>query len=361
MLGDSRPQRAAEVTSVLHDTIPASSGWSTAEGTGVGDPSARPTVVVLKGGISAEREVSLVTGSQVETALAEAGLPVVSVDTATPDFIDRIRYSGADVAFICLHGRFGEDGTVQGLLELIGMPYVGSGVLSSAMAMDKWISKLVFEAAGVPTPEALLVERGDDWDVESVTSAIGEHVVVKPSREGSAIGVTIVHDAADLPTAMAIAFEHDDAVVIEQFVEGVEITVGVVGTDEPIALPTLEIVPEHEFYDYESKYAPGMSTHITPARLPEDVRDLSKSIALDAHKALGCVGLSRVDLIVPEGEAPSVLEVNTIPGMTTTSLLPEAARAAGIEFPELCARLVTDALAYWRRRSQDQASWGADT
>jgi D-alanine-D-alanine ligase len=327
----------------------------------VGDPGTRPKVVVLKGGVSAEREVSLVTGAQVEAALDEAGLPVVCVDTSAPDFIDRIRDSGADVAFICLHGRFGEDGTIQGLLELIGMPYVGSGVLSSAMAMDKWISKLVFQAAGVPTPEALLVERGDDWDVESVISAIGEHAVVKPSREGSAIGVTIVHEAAGLPEAMRIAFEHDDAVVIEQFVEGVEITVGVVGTDEPIALPTLEIVPEHDFYDYESKYLPGMSTHIIPARLPEDVRELSKAIALEAHKALGCVGVSRVDLIVPDGGAPSVLEVNTIPGMTTTSLLPEAAQAAGIEFPDLCARLVTDAIDYWRRRARDQADWGAET
>jgi D-alanine-D-alanine ligase len=203
------------------------------------------------------------------------------------------------------------------------------------------------------------VERGDVWDVGSVTSAVGEHVVVKPSREGSAIGVTIVEDAVELPAAMAVAFEHDDAVLVEQFVEGVEITVGVIGVDEPIALPTLEIVPEHDFYDYDSKYTPGMSTHIIPARLSEDIRRLSKALALDAHRALGCVGLSRVDLIVPEGGAPTVLEVNTIPGMTTTSLLPEAAQAAGIEFPELCSRLVGDALDYWRDRARDQADWGA--
>jgi D-alanine-D-alanine ligase len=310
----------------------------------VGDPGARPKVVVLKGGVSAEREVSLVTGSQVEAALSEAGFPVASVDTAASDFVERIDDSGADVAFICLHGRFGEDGTMQGLLELVGMPYVGSGVLASAMAMDKRVSKLVFEASGIPTPAAVFIERGHDWDVEAVVAAVGRDAVVKPSREGSAIGVSIVHDPADLPAAVALGLEHDDTVVVERFVEGVEITVGVIGTDEPFALPTLEIVPEHDFYDYESKYEPGMSTHIIPARIPEDARLRSQELALASHRVLGCVGVSRVDLIVPDGEEPTVLEVNTIPGMTTTSLLPEAAQAAGIAFPELCARLVEMAL-----------------
>ena len=304
----------------------------------------RPTVAVLKGGVSAEREISLVTGEQVEAGLRDAGFPVVSVDTGASDFIERIQGSGADVAFVCLHGRFGEDGTVQGLLDLIGMPYVGCGVLASALAMDKAMSKSVFVARGILTPGHVCLHAKDAWDAGDLVAQVGERSVVKPVREGSAIGVTIVHSVEELPVAIEEAFHHDDDILVEEFVDGVEVTVGVLGTAEPRPLPTLEIVPEHEFYDYESKYVPGMSRHIIPARVSDEANAECMRVSVEAHRALGCRGLSRVDVIVTPDERVFVLEVNTIPGMTPTSLLPDAARAAGIEFPELCAMLVAGGL-----------------
>lgn len=301
-------------------------------------------IAVLMGGRSAEREVSLNTGEQVVAALRERGADAFAVDTAEPAFIDDLRASRPDVVFICLHGRYGEDGTVQGLLELLDMPYVGSGVLASALAMDKVASKHVFAACGVPTPPYAVVRKGRPWREEDVRAAVGPRCVVKPASEGSAIGVSIVHDPSELGAAIATAFVHDEVVLVERFIAGTEVTVGVLGTNEPFALPTLEIVPEHEFYDYESKYVPGMSRHIIPARIPDVAREECARLAVAAHEALGCSGVSRTDIIVePSGEA-WVLEVNTIPGMTRTSLLPDAARAAGIEFPELCALLVGYAL-----------------
>lgn len=301
-------------------------------------------VLVLQGGRSAEREVSLHTGEQVAEALASVGHEVVTVDAAADDFIEQIKAAAPDVVFICLHGRFGEDGTVQGLLELLGIPYVGSGVLSSALAMDKVMSKHLYACQGIPTPDYVALRRGESWNAEEITARLGRKTVVKPANEGSAIGVTISHDPAELPAAIAEAFEHDSSVLVEAFVEGVEVTVGVIGNDELTALPTLEIVPEHEFYDYESKYVPGMSRHIVPARLSEALRSDCRRIALDAHRALGCRGMSRSDTIVTADGEAYLLETNTIPGMTSTSLLPDAARAAGIGFPALCDELVRLAL-----------------
>ena len=301
-------------------------------------------VAVLMGGRSAEREVSLNTGQQVAEALTSIGMRPETIDAGEPDFVRRIEESDADVCFIALHGRFGEDGTVQGMLELLGMPYVGSGVLASALAMDKVMSKLVFERDGIPTPPWLRVVAGQDWSAEEITRVLGPKTVVKPANEGSSVGMTIVHTPAELPAGIELALSYDDSVVVERFVAGVEVTVGVLGNDDLTALPTLEIVPEHEFYDYESKYLPGMSSHIIPARVPEAVARECQRLAVEAHKALGCRGMSRSDTIVAEDGAVYLLEVNTIPGMTSTSLLPDAARAAGIEFPELCRMLVSFAL-----------------
>lgn len=302
------------------------------------------SIAVLMGGRSAEREVSLNTGEQVMAALRERGAEAFALDPIDLSFIDELRAQRPDVVFVCLHGRYGEDGTVQGLLELLGLPYVGSGVLASALAMDKVASKHMFAACGVPTPEYAVVVREEPWSVEELVAAVGERCVVKPASEGSAIGVSIVHELKELSGAVAAAFEHDDVVLVERFVDGVEVTVGVLGSARPFALPTLEIVPEHEFYDYESKYVPGMSRHIIPARIPETAQQRCAELAVAAHRALGCRGVSRTDIIVEPGGAAWVLEVNTIPGMTRTSLLPDAARAAGIEFPDLCALLVGYAL-----------------
>jgi len=301
-------------------------------------------VAVLMGGRSAEREVSLNTGRQVADALTSIGMRPQIVDAGEPDFIRQIEDSDADVCFIALHGRFGEDGTVQGMLELLGMPYVGSGVLASALAMDKVMSKLVFERDGIPTPPWIRVVAGREWSAEEITGVLGPKTVVKPANEGSSVGMTIVHTPAELPAGIELALSYDDSVVVERFVAGVEVTVGVLGNNELTALPTLEIVPEHEFYDYESKYLPGMSSHIIPARIPEPLRRECQRLAIEAHQALGCRGMSRSDTIVAEDGAVYLLEVNTIPGMTSTSLLPDAARAAGIEFPELCRMLVGFAL-----------------
>jgi len=297
-------------------------------------------VALLMGGRSAEREVSLNTGAQVAKALIASGFDVVEIDTGDDEFVTELSRSEAHVAFICLHGRFGEDGTVQGLCELLELPYVGSGVLASALAMDKVMSKHFYAHVGIPTPDYIVVHRGDEVDVEAVTAQLGAKTVVKPANEGSAIGVTISHEPAELAGAIGEAFRYDRAVLIERFVSGTEVTVGVLGNEHPIALPTLEIVPEHEFYDYDSKYLPGMSRHICPARISDEAREECERLGVRAHTALGCRGMSRSDLIVEADGAVWLLETNTIPGMTETSLLPDAARAAGIEFVDLCRRLV---------------------
>lgn len=298
------------------------------------------TVAVLMGGTSAEREVSLNTGAQVVAALGESGFSVIEIDTGDPGFIATLAASPAHVAFICLHGRFGEDGTVQGLCELLGLPYVGSGVLASALAMDKVMSKHFFAHEGILTPDYAVLRRGEAIDFEAITARLGEKTVVKPANEGSAIGVTIAHDPAEMPAAVGAAFEYDSTVLVERFTPGVEVTVGVLGNEHPIALPSIEIVPEHEFYDYDSKYLPGMSSHIIPARVSAAAREECARLALLAHKVLGCRGMSRSDFIVTDDDRAWMLETNTIPGMTPTSLLPDAARAAGIEFPDLCSRLI---------------------
>jgi len=301
-------------------------------------------VAVLMGGRSAEREVSLNTGAQVAEALAARGHEVFTVDSARADFIATIQEAAPDVVFICLHGRLGEDGTVQGLLELLDTPYVGSGVLASALATDKVMTKFLYQAHGIPTPDYVVLRRGEDAD-EAALAALGERTVVKPACEGSSIGMSIVHDSGELPAAIAEAFTHDDRVLVERFVDGVEVTVGVLGNgDAAFALPTLQVVPEHEFYDYESKYVPGMSRHIIPARVSEEARAECQRLAVSAHKTLGCRGISRSDTIVDADGGVWLLETNTIPGMTATSLVPDAARAAGIEFPELCRTIVEYAL-----------------
>jgi D-alanine-D-alanine ligase len=307
-------------------------------------------VVVLLGGRSAEREVSLNTGAQVAAALGERGFDVTTVDTGAPGFVAAIESADADVAFICLHGRFGEDGTVQGLLELLDLPYVGSGVLASAMAMNKVVSKHLYAMAGLSTPRYVALKRGVSCDCAAITAELGGKTVVKPADEGSSVGMTIVDDPGLLEAAIEFAFGFDSLVLVERFEEGAEVTVGVIGNDDPVALPTLEIVPEHDFYDYESKYVPGMSKHIIPARVSEVARAECQRLAVEAHKVLGCAGMSRSDTIVTPAGDVYLLETNTIPGMTKTSLLPDAAAAAGIEFPELCERLVGLALEDWRDR-----------
>jgi D-alanine-D-alanine ligase len=242
-----------------------------------------------------------------------------------------------DVALLLLHGTGGEDGAIQGALEWMQVPYTGSDILSSALAMDKARSKELFKRAGLPTAPWVLLQDPH----ERVPGTFTLPCVVKPNRQGSTVGISIVKQRSELAAALRLAWKHDTQVMIEKFCPGREITVGVMGER---ALPVVEIVPKHEFYDYESKYAPGMSEHIIPARMSASQLKEAQRLAVAAHKALGCRGVSRVDLIVGHGGRMDILEVNTLPGMTATSLLPDAARHAGIAFEELVARMVYEAL-----------------
>ena len=324
-------------------------------------------VTVLTGGTSAERDVAIASAVQVVGALRSRGHEVAVVDTArgyvsesdeasmlsgtvgvAPPSIDQLHelerglllsglgnlpvVRGAEVLFLALHGGRGEDGTIQTLLEMVGVPYTGSGRLGSAMAMDKDISKRLFRLAGVPTADWVMTPaRRDD-----VGKRFGWPVVVKPSKQGSTVGLTVVKDPGDFDDAVTLAKQYDDEVMIERFVPGRELTVGVL---EGKALAVGEIIPRHEIFDYECKYTPGMSQEIFPADLPEPVAAECGRLSLLAHEALKLGGYSRVDFrLTPDGEL-FCLEVNTLPGMTATSLLPQAARAVGIEFPELCERI----------------------
>lgn len=306
-------------------------------------------VALVLGGRSAEREISLRTGRQVDLALRQKGHDVITLDLDR-DLVPALEREKPDVVFIALHGRYGEDGCLQGLLEITGIPYVGSGVLASALAMDKVMSKRLFRLEGLECPKELVVRKqeftGDDRAelAKRIRETHGFPAIVKPNREGSTIGLTLVEEPDHIPDALVRAFEHDNEALIEEYIRGTEITVGVLGNRRPWALPVLEIVSATGLYDYEAKYTKGMSEHIIPARISDSAYGAAQRAAVKAHTALGCRGMSRADLIVGPGDQPYILEVNTIPGMTETSLLPDAARAAGIEFADLIDMLIDFAL-----------------
>lgn len=303
-------------------------------------------VALLAGGTSGEREISIASGKGASEALKQAGFNVTVLDPADQKSLISLITDNYDVAFLCLHGRQGEDGTMQGFLEMIGLPYIGPGVWSSATAMDKVKAKIHYHAAGIPTPQSITLVRGNSYDKDSLLNELGNHVVVKPSAEGSALGVSIVSGEQELEEALQSAFELDREVLVETYIEGTELTIAVIGNEHPEALPVIEIVPQKgEFYDFESKYAEGGSKHICPAPLTEDITQYVQQLAVDAHKALGCRGVSRSDIMLKEDGTAWVLETNTIPGMTSTSLLPDAGRAAGMSFSELCTKLIELALA----------------
>lgn len=301
-------------------------------------------VALLCGGTSSERDISLSSGAAAAQALTKAGFPVTMLDPATKEDLGKLLGGGFSVAFLCMHGKGGEDGTLQGFLETIGLPYTGSGVWASALAMDKTKTKVFYREAGIPTPASRWLRRGQAVDVPGLVAELGSHLVVKAASGGSTLGLYIVEDAKGLQEALEKAFALDDDVLVEQFVAGVEYTVSVVGNDEPMALPIIQILPANDFYDFESKYAPGGSRHICPAPLSEDQTAIMQSIAVSAHRALGCRGVSRTDFIMGDSGAMWALETNTLPGMTATSLLPDAAGVMGVGFPELCTRLVELAL-----------------
>lgn len=297
------------------------------------------TIAVLRGGRSAEREISLRTGAAILKALGEAGYRVVDLDVGR-DLAEKLIALRPGLAFLALHGRGGEDGTVQGLLEYLGIPYTGSGVLASALALDKVRSKQVFAAAGIPTPRWTVARRG-----EPAPAPPGYPVVVKPAFEGSSLGMSIVRAPAELPAALELAARYDAEILFEEYVAGREVTVSILGNRELRLLPIVEIVPRNEFFDHEAKYTKGKTEYIVPARLSAAVAAAANEAARATYRALGCRGLGRVDIIIEPSGQPRVLELNTLPGMTETSLLPKAAAAAGLSFPALLTELLGLALA----------------
>jgi D-alanine-D-alanine ligase len=295
---------------------------------------------VLMGGSSSEREVSLSSGNAILEALRGKGYNAVSIDVGR-DVSERIRQAGIEVAFNGLHGKFGEDGAIQGLLEVMGIPYTGSGILASAMGMNKIVSKTVFKAYGLNVGPFMVVSDGDKESLKAAQGKIGFPLVVKPSSEGSSVGVSVVNTDDELAPAVKLALSYDREALVEHYLRGMEVQVGILGER---ALGAIEIVPKDVFYSYKAKYEQGMSEHFFPARVSEAVYKRTLDSGLAAHRALGCRGYSRVDFIIDAAGTPYILEVNTLPGMTATSLLPDIARGVGISFPDLVEEILRLAL-----------------
>lgn len=303
-------------------------------------------VAVLKGGASLERQVSLRSGARIAEALRGSGHEVVEIDV-DQGLVRNLREAEPDAAFVALHGRGGEDGTLQELLEIVGIPYTGCGVLSSTWTMDKAMTKQMLQSKGLPTPkfvsfgEAAFKSLGASDALDQIEELLGFPVVVKPARQGSALGVNFAAERSELPPAILSAFSYDDNLLIESFVKGREIAVSVLDGE---ALPAVEaIVKGGDFFDFESRYEIGNTEYVCPAEVDKAVAERLAEIALETYELLGCHGFARVDFMVPDDGEPQVLEVNSIPGLTQTSLMPMAAEAAGITFEQLAERLLASA------------------
>lgn len=303
----------------------------------------RKRIGVLMGGMSAEREVSWMSGKAILEALQGLGYDAWPVE-ADEQLAWRLKEKKIEAAFIGLHGRLGEDGAVQGLLEIMRIPYTGSGILASALSMNKVVSRQIFIKNGLPVPRHVVVALGNDAKFNPANFPFSLPAVVKPNEEGSSVGVTIVLDEGQIPEAMEIAFGFGPEVLVEEYIKGREIQVGILD-DRPIG--AIEIVPKGQFYSYEAKYTEGMAEHLLPAPLPKGDYDQALLLGLKAHRLLGCAGATRVDMMYAEEQGHAgrffVLEVNTLPGMTGLSLLPEIARGAGIDFPDLVERILLGA------------------
>lgn len=297
---------------------------------------------VLMGGPSTEREISLKSGKAVFLALSQLGLDVTVIDIKTGSLkanIDLIKSHKIDCAFLALHGAFGEDGQIQQLLEVLKIPYTGSGVAASRLAMDKVSSLKVFQMHGITVPKHIVVYKTSGLSSRLVDNLVFP-LVVKPASHGSSIGLSIINRKSNLNKALELAFQFDKKAIVEEYIEGREMTVGILSER---ALPVIEIRPKRKFFDYKAKYTPGLTDYIIPANLEEFDSKCIRKAALTAHRSLGCSGFSRVDIILSKKKTPFVLEINTIPGLTSTSLLPKAARCVGIEFPKLCLKLIESA------------------
>lgn len=302
---------------------------------------------VILGGQSSERDISIRSGKSISNALRNKGHTVIEIGE-NGSIEEGILTSGMDIAFVALHGRYGEDGAVQQFLEDTGIPYTGSGPLASKRALDKNIAKTIFLERNIPTPEYLLIEAKSkpttkdlSLTIDKIKDKLSFPIVLKPVDEGSSIGLSIVEKEEDIKDAVITASRYSRRIIIERYISGNELTVGILG-DAPLAV--VQIVPKNGFYSYKAKYTSGMSDYIFPAKLPPGIYKKAQYLGLAAHNVLGCKDFSRVDIrLDPDGNA-WVLEVNTIPGFTETSLLPKSAKAVGIEFPELCERILELAL-----------------
>ncbi|HHI03125.1 MAG TPA: D-alanine--D-alanine ligase [candidate division Zixibacteria bacterium] len=343
-------------------------------------------VAVLMGGTSAERDVSLVSGAAVVNGLKSAGHEVVPIDTAKgyqvlkgddikhldsiktqPPLIEELKkYAGelsieavkshdlrnVDVVFVILHGGSGEDGTIQALLDLVGIPYTGSGVLASALAMNKFMAKKIFIVNDIPTPDFFIIDYKQNLSLndidDKIISQLNYPAIIKPVNQGSSVGLSLVKDSNGLEKALKIGFHYDSKLLFEEYISGREITVGILGDQ---ILPLAEIIPQSGIYDYEHKYTDGRSTYICPADLPDNLADKIGSLGLKAFKALDCAGFGRVDFRLTDNGQAYCLEVNTLPGMTTHSLVPKAAKVAGIDFPKLLEKICQIALKDFKDRA----------
>jgi D-alanine-D-alanine ligase len=309
------------------------------------------TVAVLQGGRSLERQVSLKSGARVEDALQRLGHAAVAIDVGS-DLVTRLDEVAPDAVFVALHGRDGEDGTIQELLEVLGLPYTGSGVAACIRCWDKVLTKHLLRGVGIPTPdfhafsETAFRELGAAQALPAIEQQLDFPLVVKPAAQGSALGIKFARTAADVPAAIVSAFSYDRKVLLERYVPGRDLAVSIVEEEGvPRALPVVEAVPEgRDFYDFEARYEIGRTTFVCPAELPDGVAERTQELAVEAYRALGCAGFARVDLMLREDGELFVLEANSVPGLTETSLLPQAADAAGIPFDALVERILAMAL-----------------
>ena len=307
----------------------------------IGKPQFDKRIGILMGGCSSERKISLKSGTAVFSNLYSNKFNVVSIDIVSEDkkeISDKIKASEIDVAFIALHGRFGEDGKIQQILEELSIPYTGSGVKVSQLAINKIATYRRLSKNNIQVPSYFVVQKSERGLEQSVFQHFpGASVIVKPNCEGSSIGITIVNDCQNLSKALEEAFKYDDQVIVERYITGKELTVSILGDK---LLPVVEIKPRNVFFDFQAKYQSGATEYIVPAQIDGLLTERIQRIAFETHKAIGCRHLSRVDLILDEMQVPYVLEINTIPGMTSTSLLPKAALASGINFTKLCLTLI---------------------
>ena len=301
---------------------------------------------VLLGGSSGERSVSLLSGQRVSTSLRRQDYEVIDIDLVKDDWLTQLISEEVDAVFLALHGKGYEDGTIQAILNHFGLPYTGSGILASALGMNKIMSKQIFSTMQIPTPDYLKIHLEEDLKVQTQNAIeqLGLPLVVKPASEGSSLGVSIIHESDEIYHAIEKNRIFKDN-LFEKYVQGQEITVGLIGVGDDLqALPILELIPKREFYDYQAKYTAGLTEFVIPARLSDEVSQVAQSIAIRAHQALGCHGYSRVDMIVDRLGQPFVTEVNTLPGLTELSDLPAQAAAAGISYDRLISKILDSAI-----------------